>query len=175
MRIAMTLAFVSLTGLALVAQGQQPSSTKSSPDAQQKVTVTGCLAAGPNNTFTLTSPAPANQSTTSAGTTGTTGTTAGSTGSTAGKNAVKTITYTLTAGSNVDLKGQVGRKVQVSGTATPPQASASETEGSAAVEQPKGTSGRTPVVKTTEQAHIVARQMTVSSVKTVAANCDILK
>ncbi len=43
-------------------------------------------------------------------------------------------------------------------------------------EQPaQGTSGRTPVVQTTEQAQIVQKQLSVTSVKQVAAKRDILK
>src|SRR5215213_11532 len=67
------------------AQGQQATA----PKAGETITVTGCLAAGTNNTFTLTSAAPAM----SEAPTGTTATTP------AGTKVTKTISYTLTGGT----------------------------------------------------------------------------
>lgn len=173
MRNTITFAFVALAGVALAAQGQQqrPSSS-SQPPQTGTVTVTGCLVAGPNNSFTLTTADTSGSSAGSSSNTEATGTTATTP---AGSKVVKTITYALSPGSNVDLKGNAGHKVQVTGTATPAQASASSTDASATTGIAQGTSGKTPVVQTTAQAQIVARQLTVNSVKTVAAKCDILK
>jgi hypothetical protein len=154
MRTTLTLAVVALAGWGLSAQTPSPAGTTTT-------TVTGCLEAGPNNTFVLTSIA-------AAGTKGT------STRTTTSGKKVETLTYTLVPNGK-DLKGDAGRKVQISGTATPPEASASETYRSSAAEQPKGTSGETPVVGTTERAQIMVRQLSVSSIRTVAPSCDILK
>lgn len=177
MRNTITFAFVALAGLAVSAQ--TPSSSTSASSSPQNVTVTGCLAAGPNNTFTLVTAAPNSPAAT--GTSGaSTGSAAGASGAAAGTStgtsapAVKTITYLLSPYGNVDLKGNAGHKVQVTGVTTPSATVASQTDRSAAQERPQGTS-RTPVVKTTERAQIVAHHLNVASVRTVAAKCDILK
>lgn len=167
MRNTFTFTFVAFASLSLAAQSQPASSN------QQSVTVTGCLAAGPNNTFTLTAP----DTSRGAEPTGTSGSTA--TGTTAttptGSKVVKTVTYALTTSGPVDLKSQVGHTVEVTGASTPSQASATEVDRSTATQNPQGTSGRTPTVETTAQAQIVARQLTVTSVKPVSSTCDILK
>ena len=85
------------------------------------------------------------------------------------------MTYALTPSGNVDLKSNAGHKVQLTGAESPAQANASEVDRSATTERAQGTSGRTPVVQTTEQAQIVQKRLSVTSVKQVAPKCDILK
>jgi hypothetical protein len=98
-----------------------------------------------------------------------------------------TTTYVLTAANAVDLKSHLNEMVEVTGTELPaPAASATvvdSTRGQTA-SQPTGTSGRsndskgaktTPTVETTTKAQIVAKAMTVDSVKTVATKCDLDK
>jgi len=84
---------------AAIAAAQQPPAGQSSqspaPRANQQITVTGCVQAGPNNTFTLTA-APAEAK--SEAPTGTTATTP------AGTKVTKTVTYTLAGGNQSELK-----------------------------------------------------------------------
>jgi hypothetical protein len=172
MRQTIAFVFVALGGVALAAQS--PSSQPPNPQTSAApITVTGCLAAGPNNTFTLVAPdtsATANAPAAPTGTTGSTATTP------TGSKVVKTITYTLTPHGKVDLKSNVGHQVQVSGSETSAQASTTTVERSAgASESTPRASGATPSVKTTAQAQIVARQLSVDSVKAIADKCDILK
>jgi hypothetical protein len=154
---------------AVFAQTPDPNRTASTNQNQgQNVTVTGCVAAGPNNTYTLTAPPPSNEA--PLGTTATTP---------AGDKVAKTITYTLTNAKADELKPHVGHTVQVVGIESAPQAQAQVNEkstGTAAT----GTSGTAaagakPKVETTAQAQIVTRQLTVSSVKLVSNNCTLLK
>ena len=151
-------------GITAFAQ-QPPASHSGQPTASsdKSVTVTGCLSAAPDQkTFTL-STAPSAR---------------GTSGETSGTSApgAATITYTLTPSGSVDLKSHVGHTVQVTGTEAPGQdtvVSHTATEhGAAAAES---TPGKQPVVKTQEQAKIVARQLTVSSVKMIAADCRVAK
>jgi hypothetical protein len=79
-----------LTGIDAAAQtaqqptGQQSSRQSTAPNAS--ITVTGCVAGGPNDTFTLTATADAAAKKAPTGTTATTA---------AGGKVAKTITYTL--------------------------------------------------------------------------------
>lgn len=189
MRNTITVAFIAFAGAALAAQpGQQAQSAERQSQRQQQssaqaqssgaqqgvnVTVTGCLEAGANNTFTLTAADNDNASGASQQQTGTTGTTATTP---AGSKVVKTITYTLTPSGNVDLRSNVGKQVQVTGNATAPQANVkTNQQTSGAANGAEGTSGQKPTVQTTTQAQIVARQLSVSAVKKVADKCEILK
>jgi len=143
--------------------GQHPSQTQG-----QNVTVTGCVAAGPNNTFTLTAAAPQNEA--PLGTTATTPT---------GGKVEKTITYALNGANAADFKPHVGHTVQVTGVESAPQATAQVTEKSTAPAA-TGTSGTgagstKSTVETTAQAQIVMRQLAVSSVKMVSNSCTLLK
>lgn len=148
-------------------QGQQQSSAQS--QGGQNVTVTGCVAAGPNNSYTLSGPAPANEP--PLGTTATTP---------AGAKVAKTVTYLLTGDKAAELKSHVGHTVQVTGAESAPQAAAQVNEKSSGTTA-TGTSGATssgsakPKVETTAQAQIVTRQLTVNAVKMVSNNCTLLK
>jgi hypothetical protein len=150
-------------------QPQPPARTQSQPQSQgQNVTVTGCVAAGPNNTFTLSGLAPANEP--SLGTTATTP---------AGDKVAKTVTYTLVGDKAAELKPHVGHTVQVTGTESAPQAAAQVNEKSAGASA-TGTSGTArgsanAKVETTAQAQIVTHQLSVSAVKMVSDNCTLLK
>lgn len=150
-------------GAALGAQAP----TNSSATANS-ITVTGCIAAGPNNTFTLSAPAPSSEAPT-----GTTATTP------AGSKVVKTVTYTLTSAKPDELKPHVGHTVQVTGAESAPEATVQSTERSAGAAT-TGTSGANPsgsnpTVQTTAQTQIVVRQLAVSSLKMVSANCTLAK
>lgn len=171
-----TFMFATLVaGVATVAAAQQPpagqqsSQQSTAPRANQQVTVTGCVAAGQNNTFTLTAAPAETKSEAPSGTTAETP---------AGTKVTKTITYTLAGGNQNELKSHVGHTVQVTGTEAAPQVMAKmqdKTQGQPAPGT-SGTSGAgTPKVEATAQAQIVARQLTVSSVKMVAAKCDLVK
>lgn len=160
---------------------QNATSSQQQPQQQQppsqsgqsgQVTVTGCLTSA-QNVFTLTA-----------------------NGSQPGASAPTTVTYTLQPTSNVDLKSQVNHKVEIKGTETAAQGSARVVD-STRSQAPTGTSGsgnagangatgsaganatggpnaggRTPVVETTAKAQIVAKTLSVNSVRTVAAQCD---
>jgi hypothetical protein len=167
-RFALIIGAVAIASLSAQTSSQQ--STQTPPQQAKSVTVTGCVAAGPNNTYTLTGPAPQNEP--PLGTTATTP---------AGEKVAKTVTYTLSSAKPDELKSHVGHTVQVTGTESAPQATAQVTDrstGTAAA----GTTGSgtasgaaAPKVETTAQAQIVARQLTVSAVKMVSANCSLLK
>jgi hypothetical protein len=159
-----------VTGAAALA-AQQPTASQPSqstaPRANQQITVTGCVAAGQNNTFTLTA---APVETNAEAPTGTTATTP------AGTKVAKTITYTLTGDNQTDLKSHVGHTVQVTGVEAPPQVSAAVKDSTQGTSGTSGTSGAgTPTVQTTSQAQIVSRQLSVNSVKMVAPKCDLVK
>lgn len=171
MQIALACAAAALTTIAAAAQtAQQPAQQGSAPNANQNVTITGCVAAGPNNTFTLTA---TNDAASKEAPTGTTATTP------AGDKVAKTITYTLTAAKPDDLKGHVGHTVQVTGVEAAPQVTTGSTDkskGAAAAQGTSGTSGGAkPTVETTAQTQIVVRQLAVSSLKMVSANCTLAK
>jgi len=170
MRNGITFVFAALAGVMLAAQSQpaQQTSSGTSPRANQQVTITGCVAAGPNNTFTLTA-APSSSGTNQEPATGTTAKTP------VGSKVAKTITYTLTGGDQNQLKAQVGKTVQVTGTEAAPQVSTKGTDQSTHTATAQGTSGATPTVKTTTQTQIVVRQLNVTSVKPVAGSCDLVK
>ena len=74
----------------------------------------------------------------------------------AAKGDVKTITYTLSPTSAVDLKSRAGQRVEVTGTEDG-QPVAAETDPTR-TSTPTGTSGRTPKVETRTRADIEARQ-----------------
>jgi hypothetical protein len=172
------LSFSFVAALASVGSAQQPpasaqppatSQQSTSPQANQTVTVTGCVAAGPNNTFTLTASAASAAQTPPTGTTAVTP---------AGEKVARTITYTL-AGST-DLKAHVGHTVQVTGVEQAPQVSTKTDERSSGAAAPRGTSGSnagagTPKVETTAQTQIVVRQLTVNDVKMVKNSCELIK
>jgi hypothetical protein len=169
-------AFVALSGAALAAQSQpnQSSQQSTAPRPDQTVTVTGCIEAGPNNTFMLVS-APPSSGNTAEPVTGSTATTP------AGSKVAKTITYTLTGSYPGDLQSHVGHTVAVTGIEAPPQVVSRSKDTRAGEPNAQGTSGTNPPpaakanVQTTEQTQIVARQLTVSSVKMVAENCQLMK
>jgi hypothetical protein len=169
--IALAFAAAALTTIAAAAQtAQQQPQQGSAPNANQNVTVTGCVAAGPNNTFTLTA---ANDTAAKEAPTGTTATTP------AGDKVAKTITYTLNASKPDDLKGHVGHTVQVTGIEAAPQVTTGSTDkskGAAAAQGTSGTSGGAkPTVETTAQTQIVVRQLTVNTVKMVSSRCSLVK
>lgn len=148
---------------------QAPATPNANANANAgSITVTGCVAAGPNNTFTLSAPPPSGDAPT-----GTTATTP------AGSKVLKTVTYTLTSSKPDELKPHVGHTVQVTGVESAPQATAqsNETSAGAATTGTSGTnpSGSTPSVQTTAQTQIVVRQLAVSSVEMVSANCTLAK
>jgi hypothetical protein len=84
---------------------------------------------------------------------------------------VKTITYTLNPTAAVDLKSHVGQRVEVTGTEAgqPVVAEADTTRTST----PTGTSGRTPKVETRTRADIEARQLNVTAIKMLTADCRV--
>jgi hypothetical protein len=138
------------------------------------VTVTGCVEAGPNNTFTLVA-APPSGGESAEPVTGSTATTP------AGSKVAKTITYTLAGPYPGDLQSHVGHTVAVTGVEAPPQVVSQSKDTRAGEPNAQGTSGTNPPpgakpnVQTTEQTQIVARQLTVSSVKMVSDNCHLIK
>jgi len=153
--------------------GSQATQQSTAPRANQQITVSGCIAAGQNNTFTLTAAPTETQSEAPTGTTATTP---------AGTKVAKTITYTLAGGNPSELQSHVGHTVQVTGVEAPPQVSTAVKESrqsQAATQGTSGTSGAaaaaSPKVETTSQAQIVVRQLTVSSVKMVSQQCDLVK
>lgn len=161
-----------LAAATAAASAQQPPAGQSSqqstaPRANQQITVTGCLAAGQNNTYTLTA---APTETKSEAPTGTTATTP------AGTKVTKTITYTLAGSKQDELKAHVGHTVQVTGVEAAPQVMAKMQDTTHSGAATQGTSGAgKPRVEATAQAQIVARQLTVNAVKMVAAKCDLVK
>src|SRR2546423_12072615 len=116
MRHSLVAAFIGFSGAALVAQSHptQSSQQSTAPRANQSVTVTGCVEAGPNNTFTLVA-APPSDGNSGEPVTGSTATTP------ADSKVAKTITYTLAGSNTGDLKSHVGHTVSVTGVAAPPQ------------------------------------------------------
>jgi hypothetical protein len=82
---------------------------------------------------------------------------------------VKTITYTLSPTAAVDLKSHVGQRVEVTGTeARQPVTAETDTTRTST---PTGTSGTTPKVDTRTRAGIEARQLKVTAIKTLTADC----
>jgi hypothetical protein len=154
--------------LSTVVAGQSPASQSgaNAGSSNQTVTVTGCVAAGPNNTFTLTGPAPKNEP--PLGTTATTP---------AGEKVAKTVTFTLTGDKAAELKSHVGHTVEVTGTESAPQATAQVNEKTSAPAGTSGTAGAAtkPKVETTAQAQIVTRPLAVTSLKMVSSSCALLK
>ena len=169
--IVLACAVAALTTIGAAAQtAQQPAQQGSAPNANQNVTVTGCVAAGPNNTFTLTA---TNNSAAKETPTGTTATTP------AGDKVAKTITYTLNAAKPDDLKGHVGHTVEVTGVEAAPQVTTGSTDKSKGTATAQGTSGTAggakPTVETTAQTQIVVRQLNVNAVKMVSSSCSLVK
>jgi hypothetical protein len=91
--------------------------------------------------------------------------------------------FTLKPSGDVDLKSQVNHKVEVKGTAGSTDDAARVAERTSS--QATGTTGSngstsrntgtaTPRVETSAKAQIVARTLTVSSVREVASKCDPL-
>lgn len=170
-QIALACAAAALTTIAAAAQtAQQPARQGNAPNANQNVTITGCVAAGPNNTFTLTA---TNDAASKEAPTGTTATTP------AGDKVAKTITYTLSGSKPDDLKGHVGHTVQVTGVEAAPQVTTGSTDTSKGAASAQGTSGTSggakPTVETTAQTQIVVRQLNVNSVKMVSSSCSLVK
>ena len=176
MRQLLVGAFIAISGAALIAQSQpnQSSQQSTAPRANQSVTVTGCIESGPNNTYTLVA-APPSGGNSGEPVTGSTATTP------AGSKVAKTITYTLTGSYPGDLKSHVGHTVSVTGIEAPPQVVSQSKDTRAGEPNARGTSGTTqptgakPSVQTTEQTQIVARQLTVSSLKMVSDKCQLIK
>jgi hypothetical protein len=178
MRNQLLLAFAAaamVTGVAAAQSAQQPTQQQATrqsnaPNANQNVTVTGCVAAGPNNTFTLTA---ANDAGSKEAPTGTTATTP------AGSKVAKTITYTLNASKPDELKPHVGHTVQVTGVEAAPQVTTGSTDRSKGAANTQGTAGTSggakPTVETTAQTQIVVRQLTVNSVKMMSSSCSLVK
>jgi hypothetical protein len=170
-RMAFVLAVIACTAVGSVAQSGQRAQQGAAPKTGESMTVTGCLAAGANNTFTLTAAAPAMSETP----TGTTATTP------AGTKVTKTITYTLTGGKPEELKPHVGHTIAVTGVEAAPQTTAASRDASSGAASAQGTSGSSaktpakPNVETTAQTQIVARQLSISSVKMVSASCSLTK
>ena len=171
--ILSTLAVALVTTIAVAAQTApqtaDPQSNRQStaPNANASITVTGCVEAGPNNTFMLTAPADAAAKEAPTGTTATTP---------AGSKVAKTITYTLSAKPD-DLKAHVGHTVQVTGIEAAPQVTTGSTDKSAgaATQGTTGATGAKPKVETTAQTQIVVRQLTVNAVKMVSPTCSLVK
>jgi len=167
--LALAVATMATAGAAAQSTQQQPAQTNA-PKANQTVTITGCVAAGPNNTFTLTAPSDAAAKEAPTGTTATTP---------AGSKVAKTITYTLNAAKPDELKGHVGHTVQVTGVEAAPQVMAASTDRSSGAANAQGTAGtagaRKPTVETTSQTEIVVRQLTVNAVKMVSNSCSLVK
>jgi len=170
-RIASVLAIVGFSAMGAAAQSGQPAQQGTAPKAGETVTITGCLASGNNNMYTLTA-APAAMSEAPTGTTATTP---------AGTKVTKTVTYNLTGGKPEELKAHVGHTIAVTGTEAAPQMTAavkdeSKTAANAqGTSKSTGTSGAKPNVETTAQAQIVVRQLSVNTVKMVSANCSLTK
>ena len=167
-QIVIALAAAALATAGVAAQ-TPPTQQSSAPNANQSVTITGCVEAGPNNTFTLTA---ANDAASKEAPTGTTATTP------AGSKVAKTITYTLSAATPDDLKPHVGHTVAVTGVEAAPQVTSGTTDrrtGAAGTAGTTGTAGATPTVETTAQTQIVARQLTVNAVKEVSSSCSLVK
>src|SRR4051812_15829158 len=116
--MAIVLSVVGFSVAAVAARAGQSAQQGTAPKAGESITVTGCLAAGTNNTFTLTA-VPAAMSEAPTGTTATTP---------AGTKVAKTITYTLTGGKPDDLKPHVGHTVAVTGTEAAPQMTTGTTD-----------------------------------------------
>jgi hypothetical protein len=167
---ALSVAFAATIGAAAQATQQPATRQSTAPDANATITVTGCVASGPNDTFTLTAPADAAAKETPTGTTATTP---------AGSKVAKTITYTLNASKPDDLKPHVGHTVQITGVEAAPQVTAGTTDKAAGAANTQGTTGAAggakPTVETTAQTQIVVRQLTVNSVKMVSGSCSLVK
>ena len=55
-QLIMVLTVVATAGVTASSQSTSSSQSSTAPKADQSITITGCVAAGPNNTFTLTVP-----------------------------------------------------------------------------------------------------------------------
>ena len=158
--IAAGMLAISTATMAAQTQSSQPKAGTAQPPAKP-VTVTGCLQAAPDQrTFTLTTSDKSGASNAAKG----------------GK--VKTISYTLLPQANVDLKSHVGHTVQVTGAEPQtPDADVATTAHDTAT----GTAGTTgqqkvqPKVETTAKTEIVAKRLSVSSVKQIAADCRVAR
>ncbi|MEN3338510.1 MAG: hypothetical protein V7647_2186 [Acidobacteriota bacterium] len=119
-------------------QTQQPAQAVNKP-----ITLTGCMRAGESSdTFVLTTSATA--------------------------DGEAPATYQLAGASGVNLREQIGNRVEVSGVVRSQQQTESHTSGPAA-NAPTGTSGA-PRVETTTELDI--KHLDVSSVKSTGQKCD---
>jgi hypothetical protein len=148
-QIVIAIAAAALTTASALAQSTpQPPPRSGASDAGKNVTVTGCVAAGPNNTFTLT---PSDTASKDAPT--------GTAGSTPTSPAAKGITYTLSSSKPDELKAEVGHTVQVTGIEA--EASAGGAAGTS------GTAGSAAMAQT--------HRLTVSDVKMISSSCSPAK
>ena len=166
MRFAIAAGVV-VASVAAAAQ-TSPQKTRGTDVTAQPVTVTGCLQAAPDQrTFTLTTSDTA-ASTAASGA-------AAASGANGPNAQIKTITYSLTPQTSVDLKSHVGHTVQVTGTAPPAQDEVStSTHDTAATTGTAGQPGKAKV-ETTAKADIVAKRLNVSAVKMVSSQCSIAR
>lgn len=161
-RLIIMLTVIATAGLAASNPSTSSSQASTAPKADQSITITGCLAAGPNNTFTLTAAPRAVRG--------------GAATTPAGSKVAKTIAYTLSVPNQNDLRQHVGHTIQVSGTEAAPELTTTATDTRTDAEKPRGTSGGvTPTVQTTTQTQIVTRRLNVRSVKAVSSACDLIK
>jgi hypothetical protein len=133
-------------------QPGQPSAARPQADAtagnSETIIVTGCLIAGQGGQFRLAVPPPKAADTARAPT---------------------TTTYRLRASDQqFDFREHVNEMVEVTGIELPSPTGTAGTTGAAA-------GGTTPTVKTTTQAAIEAKELSVSAVRTVATKCDLVK
>ena len=169
-RIVLALSVSAFATVAAAQTAPQPPQQSNAPKANETVSVTGCVAAGPDNTFTLTVP---NDAASKEAPTGTTATTP------AGSKVAKTITYTLNSAKADELKPHVGHTVMITGVEAAPQVTSGTTDRSAGTATAQGTTGTAggakPTVETTAQTQIVVRQLTVNAVKMVSSSCSLVK
>jgi hypothetical protein len=153
-QIVLALAAAVLTTAAAAAQTTpQPTRQPGASDAGKNVTVTGCVAAGPNNTFTLT---PSDTASKEAPT--------GTAGATPTGSPAKAITYTLSSAKPDELKAEVGHTVQVTGI---------EAEAGAGAAGTAGTTGTAGGARPSETAQM--HRLTVSDVKMISSSCSPAK
>jgi hypothetical protein len=150
------LSIVAMAAVGASTAGCNRSDKNSTPVAQmqtqtpaqpvnQRTTVVGCLRAGESaDTYVLTASQAQDGSTPA--------------------------TYALFAGEDVDLRGNVGQQVQVTGVVTTQEAVSTITPSTAPANKPEGTSGSKPQVQT--QTQLEMRRFDVTSINKVADRCD---
>jgi hypothetical protein len=146
--VALVFAAVSTGGCQRSSKNAPPTAqiqTQTPPQAvNQPVTVTGCLRAGDaSDTYVLTASEM--------------------------KDGTTPATYLLVARDAVNLRDNVGNRVQVSGTLTTQQEVSTLTPTTSPKNKATGTSG-TPTVQT--QTELDMRRLEVSSLNRVAEHCD---